>query len=245
MSITSDTFTDSAGTALTAHTGEVGATWTLGFGQGGSLLISNANRVYPNRDPAAGVAWHYASGIPSSPDYDVSAVVRRLTNATGGAGVSGRMSTSANTMYEAFLYSDGNLYLGRVIAGVETLWSYALSISDNVDYAIRLKMRGDSIKVFFDDVERIAITDSGITTAGRAGIGVHGLYSDTTGFHLDSFVANGLLSTLYAAIDETPASNTDYIESSAGADSDVAEVSFGTLATPAGAVSIAVRAGSD
>lgn len=192
----SDAFTDTAGVALTAHTSVTGITWTLAPSQGGSYLVTDANRIRPNVDPTGGSGppscWHYASSIPSSPDYDVEMVVRYFTNATGAAGVIGRASTTVNTAYHAYIYSDGLLRLEKGVAGVFTqLGSYTPSpvFSAGNDYTVRLSMVGTAIKVYLDGVLRISVTDSSITATGRAGVGGQGLYTNTTGIHIDSITA--------------------------------------------------------
>lgn len=186
----SDTFTDTATTALTAHTGGTGATWTLAPSATGSMLISNANRVFANVNPVGNNCDHYASGIPATADYDVEAVIRRVTNATGATGVLGRVSTSATTKYSAFLYFDGQFYLYKNVAGTETqLGVYNAVTADNTNYTVKLEMRGTAIKAYLDGVLRISATDGAITAAGRAGIESQGLYTDTTGFHIDTFTA--------------------------------------------------------
>ena len=68
-----DTFTDTNGTAITSHTGELGATWAI-WTPGNSATTPNV--IQSNLLISAEVntnAWYYASGTPSSADYTVSA----------------------------------------------------------------------------------------------------------------------------------------------------------------------------
>src|ERR1022692_1236936 len=68
-----DSFTDTAGTALTSHTGETGATWAKNGGfSGGSVIITDSNRI---RSGVSGASVYYASGDPNLADYSVSADV--------------------------------------------------------------------------------------------------------------------------------------------------------------------------
>jgi lysophospholipase L1-like esterase len=187
MSFVNDTFTDTAGTLLPAHTGETGATWTQHANWTGVASISSANRLYYS---SAGntVAVYYASGTPASADYDVQATIRRLSSVSQEIGVMGRAATAANDWYWA-RYSHANgrweLWVGLSMAG-----TYTQALSDDTDYVLKLEMRGTAIKVYVDGVERISITDSTYTSAGRAAVFFGATSSgDTTGYHLDSFSA--------------------------------------------------------
>lgn len=182
-----DTFTDTASTALASHTGETGATWTEHTSYGtGDAVISNANRC---RCTTTNLTSYHASGSPAAADYDVEAVLRRITN-LGHMGVAGRIDTSANTMY-VFQYNSGSTEwrILEIVAGSATVADVAsATLVDGNDYSIKLEMRGTAIKGYVGGVETCSITSSGITTAGKAGFrGSAG--SDATGYHLASISA--------------------------------------------------------
>lgn len=188
-----DTFTDASGTAITAHVGELGATWAYNTANAASFVISDANRCRPN---STGNGYAYASGTPASADYDVTAVVRKFSSVgtATNIGLVARSSTGAATFYYA-QYNDGaaQWQLGKLVSGGNTAlgtgFSQALTL--NTDYTLTLRVQGSSISLYVDGVLRVGpATDSTITAAGRAGIKCGGnttTASNTTGYHLDTF----------------------------------------------------------
>jgi hypothetical protein len=190
-----DTFTDTSATALASHTGQLGATWTKRLGV--NAVISDANRL---RISSAGEAAYYASGVPTSADYTVSADVLRKTSINDETGVLGRMdTTNANgTYYEVDYYGNGSnrweLYK-RVNGTYTSLGTYAQALTANQNYRVALNMIGSAISVSVDGMIRISVTDSAISAAGRAGVligcsGCATASTDTTGYHLDNFSVN-------------------------------------------------------
>jgi hypothetical protein len=164
--------------------------WTKHTSYGtGTAVISNANRA--RAGTAGAVTLYYASGIPGVADYDAEAFMRYKTANTEFTGVCGRIDTAANTFYIARWTSD-ELQLRKFVAGVDTsLGASAQSLTADQDFTLKLQMRGTSIKLFFNDVERISVTDSAIAAAGRAGLRWQGISSasDIHGLHFDTFTA--------------------------------------------------------
>lgn len=90
-----------------------------------------------------------------------------------------------------------SLDLWKFVSGVYTqLGSYTLpSIAVDTPYRIELSMSGSTIKVYLDGVERISVSDSSITAAGRAGLMVGANWlgtpntpaSNSSGLHLDNW----------------------------------------------------------
>lgn len=142
------------------------------------------NRIHPN----GGLRCAYASGTPASADYDVECVVRQVTT-VGQNGPAGRIDTAANTMYVArviTLAAATNVDLLKIVAGTQTqITTYIHGSSDGADITVRLSMRGTAIKVYVNGTERISVTDSDISAAGKAGVrGNTG--TSVTGYHIDS-----------------------------------------------------------
>jgi hypothetical protein len=186
-----DTFTDANGTDIVSHTGETGASWTK---HTNSDYNSGAGAIQDNRlYNTGGNVVFYASGVPSSPDYDVQANVHVVTVVSGRtAGVAGRISnTSANTMYQARYTDAGTFTLTKIVTGSQTtLGTYdPTDLTPGQSATIKLSMVGSTIKMFVDGVERVSVTDTAITAAGRAGVRLVGAGSSTTAFHLDTFSA--------------------------------------------------------
>lgn len=186
-----DTFGGTPGTLLSARAGEVGATWTRHPSYSGLAYISNTNGAYG--EP---VSLYYASGTPATADYDVQADLT-MVSADSSAGVAGRVSESGDTYYRAiYRPANGEYFLDRVSGGTVTTlhnlapYNWGSSFVPNATHTVKLVMRGSSIKVFIDGVERLSATDSAITAPGRAGAYFGNYYgSNTQGIHLDNFSA--------------------------------------------------------
>lgn len=189
-----DTFTE-AGTStinLNTHVGEVGATWTqhphANYAGGPLLLNRDLDRVY-----GTGTSASYASGVPPSADYQVCADFYNVTAIAVNIAVTGRMDTTADTMYLLRL-TDGTTWTVRkiVAAAATTLGSSTNQIPTAGGAPKRgcLVMTGDQISGVIEGVTELGpFTDSAITAAGRAGIRSTATSSATTGMHLDSFSA--------------------------------------------------------
>lgn len=198
MAFVSDSFTDTDGTNLGSHTGETGATWTIHPSYSVHAKIQS-NRAYAN----GALRCYYASGTPASADYAVEGVIRRVTK-TGNAGIAGRVDTSANTMYLVIWQGGANWELYKFVSGTGTQLGsgYNDDPADGTDRTVKLEMIGTAIKVYVDGTERISVTDSAITAAGRAGIRTN-TATTTTGYHIDSLTATDSSTTVSrsAAID--------------------------------------------
>ena len=183
-----DTFTDTAGTSLTAHTGELGATWTSLSAFSSAAVISNANRL---RSDTAGYSVFYASGVPSSADYVVSADFH-VASESGVFGLIGRSGTVATTYYLFDYESTGQVKLYTVVdgsvVGVTESASWAPVVGQT--YTFKLAMEGNLITGYINDVQVLQKTDSNITSAGRAGFLLFDPTTNTTGYHIDNFYAD-------------------------------------------------------
>ena len=190
-----DTFTGAAGTELSAHTGESGATWAeASYANTGEAVLTDANRLRANTDNGD---LYYASGVPASADYEVEADLYVLSLIDGQVGVHGRVSTAQQTYYRAvYKREDGQWQLFKAVNGTFTLLgSYTQALSTATSYNLRLRMVGTSIKVFIDDVERISVTDSAVSAAGRAGIITYRTATNSTGIHISNVSATDLVTS--------------------------------------------------
>lgn len=192
-----DSFSGTTGGNLTAHTGEVGATWTEHPDYGDNAVISADNRC---RSGGTDVC-DFASGVPASPEYDVSAdlVCVSVPSDDRATGVCGRVSTSLDTMYAArhrheegiLILPDTNVWeLLKIVEGsVTVLGSFDQTLSAGTTYALTLEIRDAAKKLFVNGVERISSADNAITAAGRVGVRFDGSASDSIGYHLDNLSA--------------------------------------------------------
>lgn len=179
-----DSFTDTAGTALSAHTGEVGATWTAVPTFSGAAVINPSGDCRGN---GANALW-YESGLPASADYDVEADVY-VASIVNQAGILGRVSTTAATYY--LLYYDAGAAVWRLYVVVNgtavTNFSFAQTLTAGQIYHLHLMMRGSQIMAFVNGSQIFNVTDSNISAAGRAGVYFSAADTNTTGLHLRNF----------------------------------------------------------
>jgi hypothetical protein len=208
-----DTFTDANDTQITAHTGELGATWTLAPGDtsGGSQSTIKGNKL---GGPGSGSCICYASGAPGGADYTVSAT---FVFASGTwptiYGPAGRMSTSAETGYFAILFSN-EIRLYKYVAGSLTqvgtgdaltpaagTFTVTLAMSGTT-IAVRVQRASDSNWLASGDTwqvgqaDCISETDASIAAAGKAGFWANG---DVTVGVMDSFSADAAAAASFNA----------------------------------------------
>ncbi|MBI1833213.1 MAG: hypothetical protein HYR90_00080 [Candidatus Andersenbacteria bacterium] len=192
----SDLFTTASDTALLSHAPNTGTSWTklLSFGNttvnnltvkaadylqrgGGSGAVNTgslytANATYPSANYEVSVQQ-----VQAQPDDDYSSIAARIQD--------------ANNFY-VFWWSEGGGALGKVVSGASSsLGSTAVSIADGS--IVKLRVEGTSIQVYDDSTLLIDATDSSITAAGKAGVGMGALKSnllpsaDLTLQRVDSF----------------------------------------------------------
>lgn len=184
----SDTFTDADGVLLSAHTGEMGATWTLRSGTGAPTI--QTDRIFC----ATATAVFTASGVPPSPDYYVEAIADVVTDANDNMGICGRMAEDGSANYYLWRYvqsSDG-WGLFRFVGGTPT--QIGSTFADNWSTGsrtFRLDMQGSTIRGLTEGIERVSVTDTTFADAGRAGIRWGALQTSTTCRHMTSFIAVG------------------------------------------------------
>jgi len=189
----SDTFTGSSGTLLTAHTGELAATWTRQAGAA-DATISDANRMYRS---GTGYSADYTSLSPTSADYSVEADVVVKSNMSGETvGVIGRLNTATNTYYAAtWEQADTSWNLAKYANGTISYLTYVSflpSLTVGQSYHLKLEMVGTTLNLYVGGTLVLTTTDSSLTTAGRAGVitgadSFSSAQSNTTGLHLDNF----------------------------------------------------------
>lgn len=184
-----DTFTGVNGTTIVSRAGEVGATWTKNT----ASTASTDDTIQANRAMGpigSGTNIYHSSAVPPSADYDVTVRMTQLTdNDSSHVEAAGRMSTTANTHYfMAYGSTSNNCSLNVIVNGVNTVLASVLLVPTA---SLTLRMIGNQITGFVDGVQVLGpITDSAISTAGRAGFRHGGFHSATTGVHVDSIEAS-------------------------------------------------------
>lgn len=188
-SFVTDSFTDTDGTALEDHTGELGATWMEVEEVPAGGVISSAGRVRPN---TTATNWYSASGSPAGAEYDIAADIHVASSMESAMGVDGRIALGFNTRYFFDHYSTANNWrFFKVVTGSFTdLGAFSQTLTVSNTYAIVLEVRDAAKKGYVGGVERISSADNAITAAGVAGLHPYGSGSNATGLHLDNFAAS-------------------------------------------------------
>lgn len=250
----SDSFSDTDGTLITAHTGATGATWTRhpGATNTGAPQITGNKLVTTE---ASKNENYYASGTPASADYPVSLdyTFNGSSSPNEIAGPAARMSTAVNTGY-FFIYfrSQGQLRLYKYVSGTLTQIGTGLAFSPTAGetYRLTLDVSGTSLAGRMQrlsdglwytssstfgstQVNCVTGTDSAITDAGVAGFWFSSAFTGTARGTIDNFSA-GVPSgpTLSAPVGTSTGTTT----ATAGATTDTATGTMyaivSTVATP-------------
>lgn len=167
-----DTFTDTNGVNLTAHTSDSGHGWTMGTlaqypGYDGDGEVQSNTAVVEAGNPLA-----YTNATPASADYSVT--ITMVSGTSYGCGPAGRVDASAGDGYFVYWEDGGALRwtLNKFDGSTETVLDNTYTGDDPGagNKVIKLEMIGSAIKVYFDGVERISVTDSAISAAGVPGM---------------------------------------------------------------------------
>ena len=170
-----DTFSGTAGTALTAHTSDSGGTWAKHpASASASDTLTGAGAV-----TATGNTFYYTSAIPPTAEYDVTADMVTGTTVTGANIVSlmGRLDPT-NLYYYRAGYESGSWYLIYANAGGQgPLTNHtAVTLTASSTYHLKLAIRNASKTLFVQGpgdagyVQILSTTDNSVPSAGRAGL---------------------------------------------------------------------------
>lgn len=179
-----DTLTQSSGN-LTAHTGEVGATWTIAYQTNTSCKyeFTVADYCFPAFSSPAGRSLTYASGAPTSADQVIVAVYQNAANNAGVAGtisegVVARLATDGSAGYIFGRNDYDNLWQIDKI-GTGALASAATgTLSAYTDIELTFVVTGGAtttLKGYVNGTEVLSVTDSTspVTAANRVGVHSH------------------------------------------------------------------------
>lgn len=191
MSFATDTFTDTAGTALASHTMDSGGPWTKHtiYAAGAGFISGTGTRA--RGDGGSGnLALYWAAGSPASADYTVTADVVAVSEISLDlSGVVGRVNTAADTSYQAFHYEGGGAPVYRLQKNVAGSATVLGNFSSSAGATVGLVMAGTSISLTVNGTPQVGpVTDSSISAAGKAGV-ILRLSGATAGYHLDNFSA--------------------------------------------------------
>jgi len=159
----SDTFTDTNGTLLSAHTPETGGSWTKRSGFSNLTITSNKavgssnfNNVYTN------------AAVPGGNEYDIE---YDLTPSSGYNNDCFGRFVDLNNYFRCVL-ANNFIYFYKKVSGTETLITFVgYSLNIGVVNTVKFEIRDAAKKVYIDSVEKISTADDSITDAGIVGIG--------------------------------------------------------------------------
>ena len=171
VTTSSDSFTDTSGKLLAAHTGELAAAWTRVLGTA-NATVSNEGRIFK---ATAGYSVDQNSLVQATPDYTVEAdLVHKSVLTDDAMGVIGRYNTSSNTFYLAsWEERDNSWNLALVTNGTIDYLDYVLNqpaLVTGQTYRLKLELVGSALKLYVNGVLKVSVTDTTLTAAGRAGI---------------------------------------------------------------------------
>lgn len=170
-----DTFTDTNGVLLTAHTPTTGTSWTKLIDVGTGGLNINTNTLRPS-GAVNSAGELYTTNTLSTADQRI-----QVTMTTGNSGddynlLVGR-AVDANNMYAAeFNTSQTRLYK-RVTGTWTQIGQTGAGIGDGS--VVVLNIKGTNVELLDDGVLRAAATDSSLSSAGSAGVGMGGIANGT------------------------------------------------------------------
>lgn len=189
-----DTFTGSTGTALAAHTGEIGATWTLPVtAEPTETQQIEGNRLRFDNGTGAASAHYLSSGAPSSADQYVSATIYVYTVITTHYhGLTLRTdSTGANCYLVQYDPTVPGWSLYKKVSGSFTQLGSSVSqtLTGGQSYALYFSVKGTQIDFTVNGVSKFSTTDGAVTANGKVGLRLGRLAgaagSSSTGIHID------------------------------------------------------------
>jgi len=191
----SDSFDATDGTALEAHAAGKEWKWVKHTVRNPDTSLITNGRVH--KDGGNGDAIYYVSATPQSGEYDVSADVHVASNVPMMfAGLCGRMSVDAKTMYVVwYSHSNTRWQLARFQSGsLSSLGEYIHQAEPGKTYRVTLQIRDDGKYVLIDGERRISTTDNSLADPGRPGLYFVsqeslGNKASQAGYHVDNFRA--------------------------------------------------------
>lgn len=195
-----DNFTGTNGTALSAHAPDTGTSWTMLWAndvEAGSGASLSSNACVPVGGLSDGCIYT-ADAAGYTADYEVTVTVTTPDTGDDPSYIMARIQDQEN-MYAYKFNGDTSSHLYKKVSGT---WSLLGSSTTFVSagQTVALRVVGTSIKAYVNGVERISVTDSAISAAGKAGLGFGGgaelqtTGDDQSSQTLDNFQVNTIVS---------------------------------------------------
>lgn len=211
--ISRDSFTGTTGTALSSHTGELGATWNHASGIAPAQIDNN--RIH--RAGLIGDTVDYVTAVPPSANYSVEADLLVKSNLAGDdTGVIGRRNGSNNFYLARWDQAGGDWQLAKyngLLVNVLASTTGTTTLTVTETYRLKLEMIGSTLNLYVNGILTLTTTDSSLTAAGNAGImdgdgALSGSKSSSTGLQIDNFQVTP--STYPRAADSKGSNTGDY-----------------------------------
>jgi hypothetical protein len=171
----------------------LGAPWITHPSASGTFTAQTGGKV--RQTDATNSVWTN----PLIADFADGTIESDVTFVAGSgftAGPIGRVSSSALTFYGARMNNSGALEMIKSVAGtVTSLGQYIVNLAAGATIKVGLRMSGSLIVVTGNGVDRITVTDTSITAAGRVGLRATGGSTTTTGLHIENFEATAATAT--------------------------------------------------
>ncbi|KKW18517.1 MAG: hypothetical protein UY61_C0081G0003, partial [Candidatus Adlerbacteria bacterium GW2011_GWC1_50_9] len=200
-----DGFTEASDTTLASHVPDtVGTSWTLLIQNTGVTMRAQAtDKVDATATVANAGALYTADGTYPSADYEVKITVDVADSGDDVAILAARVQDASNMYLVTLSTTAANIDLYKEVAGVWTVLGTS-NVVIAVGDTIKLRVAGSNITVYRDDTLLIAVTDTDITAAGKAGLGIGYVALSTddadTTWDMDDFTVTAYDATLNAAI---------------------------------------------
>jgi len=192
-----DTFIEAVNTDITSHAPDVGTGYTEvirnAVPAGNYAIVSGGNGFMSSlTDTENGGLGYTVDDTPSTPDYEIRAIIRQQQSSDDIFWLMVRYQDSDNFYALSIGNTTAYFTLFKKVAGVVTTIAnmpYYVngSVSDNINVPVTLRVIGNKISVFYNDYYRGTYEDGDLTTAGQAGFGWGNLLqaSPSTGYEVD------------------------------------------------------------
>lgn len=196
-----DTFTDTAGTLITAHTSDGGQTYAAAFGNTITTAdaIDSSGRLYGQFTASGSNAAVYAaSGTPGTTDYYCEVTLFKVSSVTADKpGCAMRIQAAANTYYYcSWDETAGGWKMFQVIAGTvsQNQGTQTATFSVSTSHVLRCLATGTTTVTGTMSVDGTVLLTHTFTTAiplaGLSGPVFRTAQTSTTGIHIDKFTAS-------------------------------------------------------
>ncbi len=165
VTLLQDSFTDTNGTGLAAHTMTVGPGWTV-YSGGPTIATNKFNEATTS-------AVVRAASDAGQADVTAQIVVTLPAVGDFAHGMSLRLVDDSNQL-AAFLSAAGKYRLSKFVAGVETvLQDFTPTFAAGETHTLKVVLSGTSVSLYFDGVLQGTVTTAQFQTATKFGTFVY------------------------------------------------------------------------